>query len=296
MSKIIIGVDLGGTKILTGAINSIGKVLGTPVKVSTGGNDPKEMIIRRIISSIENVMLNLNLTIDNVAGIGIGSTGPLDIPSGTILECPQLPTMNNFPLRRTIEEHFQIPVYVNNDANCLIYGESIFGIASDKRNVVGFTLGTGIGCAIVLDKKILNGSTSTAAEIWPSPYLSGTIEDYVSGDGVSKTYKAISKKCLTSLEIYNLALDGDRDALLTWKKFGEHLAVPIAWSINLIDPEIVVIGGSISGAYQFFKDSMEDNIRKWVCPTPAEKTKVVLAQLGEQAGFIGAACLVLDNI
>jgi glucokinase len=188
-----------------------------------------------------------------------------------------------------------MPVYLNNDANCLIYGESIFGAAADKKNVVGFTLGTGIGCAVVLDKKILNGSTGTAGEIWPVPYQSGIIEDIVSGGGVSKIYKSISDRDKTSFEVYKMALEGDTEALQTWNEFGKHLAVPIAWSINLIDPEVVILGGSITGAWPFFKDSMEEHLRKWICPVPAERTKVIRAKLGDNAGFIGAACLVIEN-
>jgi glucokinase len=257
MKKIIIGIDLGGTKIMTGAINLEGKVLCIPVKVPTGEQDPKEMIIKRITDSVETILSKLKITIKDVAGIGIGSTGPLDIDSGIILECPQLPTMHFFPLRETIKNHFKVPVFINNDANCLLLGETIFGSAANNNNVAGFTLGTGIGCAIVMNKKIHNGSTGTAAEIWPSPYQSGTIEDFVSGAGVSKIYKSLSGIDKSSLEIYNLAADGDENALQTWKEFGAHLAVPIAWTINLIDPEIVVLGGSITASYNFFKTSME---------------------------------------
>jgi len=295
MDKIVIGVDLGGTKIMTGAISQEGRVLCTPVKVLTGGHEPKELIVKRITDSVETILSKLNVTINDVAGIGIGTTGPLDIDSGIILECPQLPTMHFFPLRETIQNYFGVPVCINNDANCLIFGENIFGAAANKKSVVGFTLGTGIGCAIVLDKKILNGSTGTAAEIWPSPYQSSTIEDFISGAGVSKIYKSISGKDKSSLDVFNLAMESDEQALQTWNEFGAHLAVPIAWAINLIDPEIVVIGGSITGAYKFFRASMEENKRKWVCPVPAEKTKVVLAELGDYAGFIGAACLVIEN-
>lgn len=296
MNKIIIGVDLGGTKIMTGAINREGKVLCTPVKILTDGHEPKEIIVKRITDSIEDILSKLNSAINDVSGIGIGSTGPLDIDSGIILECPQLPTMHFFPLRETIQNHFKVPVFINNDANCLLFGETIFGAAANKTNVVGFTLGTGIGCAIVLNKKILNGSSGTAAEIWPSPYQSSTIEDFVSGAGVSRIYKSISGVNKSSLDVYNMAVNGDEQALQTWKEFGTHLAVPIAWTINLLDPEIVVLGGSITGAYKFFKTTMEENIKKWVCPVPAEKTKVVLAELGDNAGFVGAACLVIGNI
>ena len=293
--KIIIGVDLGGTKIMTGAITRGGKVLGEPVKVPTGAGDPAEMIVKRIAGSIEKTLTDLRLSVKDLAGIGIGSTGPVDSETGEILECPQLPNMHFFNLRESIRKHFGIPVRLNNDANCLVFGECVFGAAADKKNVVGFTLGTGLGCAVVLDKKILNGSTGTAAEIWPSPYRSGIIEDYISGGGITRIYQFISSKNETSEKIYNLALSGNKDAIQTWNEFGTHLAFPLAWSINLIDPDMVVIGGSIATAYPFFKTSMEDSLRKWICPVPAEKTKVVPAKLGDNAGFIGAACLMLDD-
>lgn len=280
---------------MTGAIDFEGKVLGSPVKVPTGGNDTADMIVGRITDSVEKTLASLNMRIQDVEGIGIGSTGPLDIDAGLILECPQLPLMHFFPLRKTIQDYFAVPVFLNNDANCLIYGETVFGSAADKKNVAGFTLGTGIGCALILNKKIINGSTGTAAEIWISPYRSGIIEDYVSGAGVSKIYKSISEMDKTSLEVYNLALEGDSQALQTWNEFGTHLAVPIAWVINLIDPEAVILGGSITSAYPFFRNSMEECLRKWICPVPAERTKVILAELGDNAGFIGAACLVIEN-
>lgn len=93
--------------------------------------------------------------------------------------------------------------------------------------------------------------------------------------------------------MFQLAEKGDAEALQTWREFGTHLAAPLAWSINIIDPEIVVLGGSITAAYKFFGEPMETNLRKKLCPVPAEKTKVVFAELGDYAGFIGAACLAL---
>lgn len=292
--KIVIGVDLGGTKIMTGAITRKGEILGTPVKIATGGHEAAEEILKRITGSIEFFLNNLQLTVRDVRGIGIGSTGPLDSETGLILQCPQLPNMHFYNLREAVQKHFNVPVKINNDANCLIFGESIFGAAADAKSVAGFTLGTGIGCAIVLDKKIWNGATGTAAEIWASPYKNGIIEDYVSGAGVVKIYKCISGKEKSSLEIYELATQDDAGALQTWKEFGEHLAVAMCWTINLIDPEVVVLGGSIAAAYPFFKDAMEAKLERFICTIPAQKTKIVLAGLGDHAGFIGAACLMLD--
>ena len=292
-NKILIGVDFGGTKILTGAMTEEGKVIAEPVNVPTGGNDERGKILERLNYSIEETLKRAKADIGDVRGIGLGVTGPLDITNGVILECPQLPTLQFFPLKRTVEERFNCPVFMNNDANCLIYGEALFGAGRGKRNVVGFTLGTGLGCAIILDGKIFAGSTESAGEVWPSPYGNGTIEDLVSGAGVSRTHKKISTKDKSSLEIAKLAEDGDANALATWGEFGEHLAVAVSWVINLIDPEIVILGGSISNAFKFFSPSMEENIRKHICPVPSEKTKVVRAKLGVNAGFIGAAALAI---
>ncbi len=291
--NILIGVDLGGTKIMTGAINSRGKVLGTPIKVPTESFLPKEVILKKITDSVEKVMRELNLAAADVKGIGIGSTGPLDPKTGVILECPQLPTMHLFPLRDEVQNHFGIPVFLNNDANCLIYGETIFGAGKGKKSVVGFTLGTGIGCALIFNRKIWDGATGTAGEIWTSPYKAGIIEDFISGAGVSKIYQSVSGKDKSSFEIFQLAEQGDKEALQTWKEFGTHLAAPLSWSINIIDPEVVILGGSITAAHKFFGETMETDLRKKLCPVPAEKTKVVLAKLGDYAGFIGAACLAL---
>ncbi len=295
--NIFIGIDLGGTKIMTGAVSADGKILCPPVKVPTGGTDPKEEIVKRITDSVEKIITDLNIDATDITGIGIGSTGPISINEGIILECPQLPTMNYYPLRKTLEDHFSVPVFMNNDANCLIFGETVFGAASKNDNVVGFTLGTGIGCAIVLNKKLLNGATESAGEIWPSPYLNGeTIEDYISGKGVSMIYNKLSGNKLSSKEIMELARTGDPEALKTWEEFGKHLAVPVSWSINFIDPEVIILGGSITNARDFFLPSLEKSLRKNICPEPAKKTRIVFSELGDHAGFIGAAALALKEM
>ncbi len=293
--KIIIGIDLGGTKIMTGAINLRGEVLGEPVKVMTGGTDPSALIVKRITDSVEQVMSDLHIDRDMVLGIGIGATGPLDIEKGIILDCPQLPTMHYFRLREVIQAHFGIPVFMNNDANCLIYGETVFGVAAGKKNIIGLTLGTGIGCAVIMNGKIINGATGTAGEIWTSPYLSGTIEDYTCGQAVTDIYKALTGNEKSALEIHHLANDNDPQALDTWRQYGEHLSVALAWSINLLDPELVVLGGSVTHAHAYFMPAVKEKMAKYICEAPYQKTAIKIAELGDYAGFIGAACLVLEG-
>lgn len=290
-----VGVDFGGTKILTGLVSENGRITGEPVRVLTGGNDDSEKIIHRLIDSIGDAAKRAGVSIEELGGIGLGVTGPLDVTRGLILACPQLPTLQFFPLKKTIQEHFECPVYMNNDANCLIYGEALFGSGIGKSNVVGFTLGTGLGCAVVLDHKIFMGATESAGEVWPSPYRDGSIEDLVSGAGVSRIYKQISGQEISSSEVAARAEKGEVRALETWDEFGKHLGAAIAWTVNLLDPDVVILGGSITNAFKFFSPSMEKQLRKHICPVPAGKTRVVCAKLGDNAGLIGAAALAITG-
>lgn len=293
--KAFIGVDFGGTKIMTGAIDSNGKIINSPIKVLTESKKQPDVILKKISDSIHKIIDEIDSNEYEIIGIGLGVSGPLDIENGIILDCPQLPTMQFYPLKEKIEESFPLPVFMNNDANCLIYGETIFGASKNNNNVVGFTLGTGLGCAIVLNMKLFNGSTGSSGEIWISPYADGIIEDFVSGDGVSKIYNSISGENKSSIEIFNFAQEGNPQALQTWKEFGEHLAFPIAWSINFIDPQIIILGGSIVKAYDFFINSLEEKLKKNICRVPSERIKIVKAELGDFSGFIGAACLVMAS-
>jgi glucokinase len=291
--KIIIGVDVGGTKIQAGAIDSEGKVIVDPVTIPTGGMDGSEVILARIAGTIEKIIKISGARPEDIDGIGMGVTGPLDIENGLILECPQLPTMHFFPLRQRITERFSLPVIMDNDANALLLGESIWGAGEGHRITLGFTLGTGLGCAIVVDKKLFSGINGMAGEIWPSPFGKGTIEDIVSGQGVSTTYMNLTGKSISAKEIATLAAAGDTDAIETWNVFGSTLGFALSWGINFIDPGIVILGGSISNSFTLFSDAMEIAMRKYLCPVPASKTRVVKASLGDLSGFIGAAALVL---
>lgn len=290
----IIGVDVGGTKIKTGIVSPDGEILCDSVTIATGGNDAKEIISGRITGSIEKVIKNSGLKTNNMIGIGLGVTGPLDIEIGIILECPQLPTMHFYPLRDMVREKFQLPVFMDNDANALLLGESIWGAGKGYRTALGFTLGTGLGCALVIDNKLFTGANGMACEIWPSPYKDGTIEDVVSGNGVSTIYYRLTNQQKTAKEISKLARIGDINAIETWNIFGNAFAFAVAWGINMTDPDIVILGGSIANSIDLFYDSMNSLLRKHICPVPAKNTQVVKAELGDNAGFIGAAALVIQ--
>lgn len=294
-NKIIIGVDVGGTKIQAGAINQEGKIICEPITIDTGGNDECETIFARITGSVEYEIRTAGLHSEEIIGIGMGVTGPLDTEMGTILDCPQLPTMNSFPLRDRIRDHFNLPVTMDNDANALLLGKSVWGAGNGYRTSLGFTLGTGLGCAIVIDRRLFTGTNGMAGEIWPAPFKEETIEDVVSGRGVTGIYQKLTNRINSAKEISILAQNGDSDAIETWNVFGNALGFAVAWGINMIDPGIVILGGSIANSMELFYGSMEKVVRKYVCPVPANKTKIVKATLGDIAGFIGAAALVIQD-
>ena len=294
--KAILGVDLGGTKISCGIISTRGELLGKPFTILTGGKDSEKAIINRIFNAIEKALGLARLKIKDISGIGIGATGPLDMKEGLILECPFLPTLNYFPLRQTIHEKFKLPVFLDNDANCFTLGECFFGAGREYEIILGYTLGTGLGCATVINNRIFHGATQHACEIWSSPYRDETIEDFVSGRGLSRIFNEFSGEKKSALEIAELAYAGGTSAQKTWESFGEHLAYAVSWGINTIDPGIVILGGSIANAFDLFAPAMERFLRKYLCPLPAEKTKVIKTQLGDHAGLVGAACLVLNKV
>jgi glucokinase len=166
-----------------------------------------------------------------------------------------------------VENKFAIPVVLNNDANAMILGESIFGAGKGCQMVLGFTLGTGIGCAVVNNRQIHLGANEMSGEIWLSPYRDGTIEDYVSGRGISRIYQELGGVEKTAVEIAQLARKDDPLAKKGWDEFGQALAFAMSWCVNLIDPDIVVLGGSISKSFDLFYRSMDLNFRKYICPS-----------------------------
>lgn len=292
---LVLGVDLGGTKIVSGIINCSGEVIGSPKRVSTLAEEPAEAIIGRMIETINRTLEDAGLSSSALVGIGIGSPGPLDVKNGIILNTGNLPTLHNYKLRDKLENTFNTPVLMNNDANCFALGEACFGAVKNAGNAVGITLGTGFGCGLIIDGKIYSGSTGTAAEIDMCPYLDGNLEDYISGRGVTRIYKKITGKKSQPPSIAEMAGNNDADSIKTWEEFGRHLGFALAYVVNILDPEVIIIGGSLSNAYEFFSKRTIETLHKNINRAPMENLRVELAKLGSNAGFIGAACLILKE-
>ncbi len=288
--KVAIGVDIGGTKIKAGLVDRNGQIIGSPESIPTLAYAPGETIIERLALLIDKIKQQTDES--EIVGIGIGSTGPLDIDNGIILECNNLPTLHNYPLKRKIESLFGLPVQLNNDANAMMLGEATWGAGKDINSILGITLGTGLGAALLVNRKIIRGANGCAGEIWLSPYKEGIIEDYVSGTAISRLYKEITKKEISGEEIAKLAREGEEAARHAWQDFTKALAYALSWLVNMLDPEAIILGGSVMGSSDIFWDSMISLLKKHICPQAAANIRIKPAGLKENAGFMGAAALM----
>jgi glucokinase len=293
MKEYIGCIDFGGTKTRAGIADTAGKILAEPATSPTEANRKPEAIVATIVETLRKAAATGGIQIADLIGVGVGSPGPLDLDTGTILNPPNLPTLQNFPLKASLEELTNLPVFVNNDANVFVLGEAWFGAGRGARIVYGVTLGTGFGSGFVIDGKIYGGATGTAAEIWCFPYGDSIIEEYVSGRAVKRFYREHSGNEAEPKEIAEKAQRGDQLARKAWEEFGHHLGMALAYVVDVVDPEVIVVGGSISQQYDLFEKTMEKILREKINPLPRQRLRVLPAELGDAAPLIGAASLVL---
>ncbi len=248
------------------------------VKLPTSAAAPKEQIIREIVAGIEQ------LGHTDTLGFGIGVPGLVDEQRGVVLGVQNIPSWQEVHLKRDLERHFQKPVYLTNDANSFVLGEKLYGKARDYRNVVGLTLGSGLGSGVIIDGKLHSGTLSSAGEIGGVPYLDQTLEDYCSGKFFSQQFG------ITGHEAQRLAEQGDAHALEAFSQYGYHLGSAIKVILYLLSPEAVFLGGSISSCYTLFEESMQTSIAAFPFKPVLARFLVAPSEI-ENAAILGAAAL-----
>jgi len=283
----IIGVDLGGTNIKTALISPDGNII-KKYETSTDVNKGTNTVINNIISSINKVKSG------KILGIGIGSPGPLDYKTGTITNPVNLP-FRNISLKNIVEKKLKLKTFLDNDANCFTLAAAIFGQGKKYENVVGITLGTGLGGGFVINKKIYHGRNN-AAELghitikYDGPKSrcgnNGCIETHAAARGITSLYGNSNP-----YSIQKLAFNNNKKALETYNKMGYYLGVGLTNIIYAIDPDVIIIGGKISNAWKFFNKSMIKAIKERYFSKPC---KIVKSNL-KDAGILGAAALVLEK-
>ena len=280
-TKPVIGVDVGGTSIGIGRIESNTIPNYHTYEITSSGT--VEQTVNEIIESIEKVYDS------TVAGIGVGVPSLVNSESGIVYNVQNIPSWKEVHLKDILEDHFQKPVYLNNDANCFAIGEKYFFKGREFRDMVGITLGTGIGVGIIINNKLYSGVNCGAGEFCSIPYLDKTIEDYCSGQYF------LSEHHMSGMEMFEKARSSDKYALAVFNTFGEHLGVAIKIILFALSPEAIFLGGSVSRSYPYFKDSMWRAIQSF--PYPETVKNLVLETTDHPyIGVLGAAALCFEDL
>ncbi len=311
MNKYVIGVDLGGTKISTALADLEGNVLAQSI-IPTNAHEGEERVLERIIKSIQSVINEGDASIEDINGIGIGSPGPLDSKKGVIITTPNLP-FTNFNLVKPLKDKFNVPVFLDNDANVAAIGEYMLGAGKGKKNMVYFTVSTGVGGGAIIDGNICRGNTSNALEIGHmtvAPFGPrcncgniGCLEAVSSGTAIGKRgQEAVRSKVETSLknydnitsyEVFKEAEKGDEVSKEIIDEALNYLGIGVANAISIFDPEMIVIGGGVSKAGNIVFDKVREVVNKRCFKSMSENCTIVPAGLGTDAGVIGAVALAL---
>ena len=311
MKKYVIGVDLGGTKISTAISTIEGNILANVV-LPTKAEEGEVAVLGRIVQSIDEVIVGSSTSIDEVEAIGIGSPGPLDAKKGIIITTPNLP-FKDYNLVQPLKEKYNIPVYLDNDANAAAIGEYMFGAGKGKDSIVYFTVSTGVGGGAVLDGKVYRGHTSNALEIGHTtvdpngPRCNcgnlGCLEAISSGTAIARKGKeAVSTNVETSLkkydtvtsyEVFKEAEAGDEVAKDIIDNALTYLGIGVANAIATFDPEMIIIGGGVSKAGDIVFDTVKKVVNKRCFKSMAESCEIVPAGLGSDAGVVGAVALAI---
>lgn len=306
MGKYVLGVDIGGTNIKMGLVSpKLSVVDRTGFATKSFALDKKKMI-RQIVDHIEALVEKNGLTQRNIKGIGIGLPGLVDTPGGIVRFLPNIPGWRNVPLKKLLEKKLNIPVFLENDVNLIALGEWRYGAGRDAENMVCMTLGTGVGSGLILDGHLYRGAGFSAGELGHMPLNEhgpscgcggyGCLETYVGNKRlVARAQEITGRKEVTLEEMNALAGQGNAKALKFWEEAATHIGNNLVGVVNLLNPQRIVIGGGVSNNHRFLFKTINAVIKKRAMPTQAAMVKIIRAQLGNDAGILGAQVLVNEQ-
>ncbi len=298
--KVFLGIDWGGTYIKAGIVDANGKILKKIVYSSGSLREQKAFIGE--IKKLKDTFGSYKIT-----AVGIGAPGMIDIKRGSIYYLPNVPGWENFPLKTILTKELKLPVFIDNDANIFALAEVRRGAGCGKRNAIFLTLGTGLGGSVIFNGKILEGRTSASelghvvvdvngAKCGCGGY--GCIETFTGSNRLLERYRRL-KKLKTApkevREIFDKAKSGEKEALAVWQEFSKYLGKFLAGMINIFNPEIIILGGGVSGAFSLFQPLLWKTIKAQAMWPQLTGLKLTKAKL-KDAGIIGAALLAKENL
>jgi glucokinase len=313
---IVIGVDVGGTKVAAARINAGECVSTVEVPTELGSS---EALMRQIEEAVREVIGREG----GPAAVGVGLPSQIDFESGRVVASVNIP-LEGVPLGKELSDRLGVPVYVDNDANCAALAEAHFVEGGPASHLVMFTLGTGVGGGVVIDHAIFRGATGLGAELghqvidYDGPECPGTcpnrgcLEALCSGKALERDATALARESPDSAlgrilaesrgekvggrDVVAAARDGDRDALALFERLGTFLGAGLSGAINTFEPQHIVIGGGLSQAADLFLDRAIEEARSRALPALSERVAITRAQAGPKAGMIGAGLLAQQEL
>ncbi len=281
MSKLYIGVDIGGTSIVAARFSE--SEMLNKVEVATGAERPAEQIMESLYQAIQQVLTK------QVVGIGIGMPGFMNAETGEILQINNIKSFNGFFIKPAVEKRFKLPAFQSNDANCFALGETYYGAGKKYNNLMGITLGTGLGGGVILNRKIHTGLMGGAGELGCVPFHGGIVEDICSAALFKNKYNT------TGTELYSKAKAGDQKALAVFEELARNIGELIRIAMYILAPEAFVIGGSVSNSWDLLEKPLRKEVDKFLVPMISSKVELVKAEL-DNAGLYGAAALCISQM
>ena len=312
MNEFVLATDLGGTNLRVAAVDRDGKIL-----YRTKYDTPKSERADEILLAISQAARRCEKAVEGkgeIIAVGAALPATLNVADGIILKAPNLPALDGIRFSAAVSGELNLPVIMENDANSAAIGEHWLGASKGFDNSICVTLGTGVGGGIILSGAILRGVDGTAGEIGHicvEPFGApcgcgsrGCVEQYSSATAVVRLVRDLEnqypqsflrpKTRCTSLDVYEAGKAGDELALEVFRQMGFYLGVALADLINILNPEVIVIGGGAAAGWDLFINHVRDQIRVRSFKEPAERAGLVRAKLGDDAGILGAARLAFD--
>lgn len=280
-SHTLIGVDLGGTNMRVGLIND-GKIIELNTR-RVNKNGTAEDIFNDLVLMIDSMIG------EHTQGIGIGVPSIVDVEKGIVYDVTNIPQWKEMHLKSKLEQRFNVPVNVNNDANCFAAGEKFFGKAQPYHSFIGLIVGTGLGAGVVVKDHLYEGRNCGAGEFGCITYLDKNYEYYCSGQFFSNKYNT------TAYDMAQRCLRGDREALAIYHEFGKHLGKAIQTILYAYDPEYIVLGGSVSNAFEFFREGMYESMKTFLFEKTLRNLKIEVSEV-QNIAIYGAASLYYNSL
>lgn len=278
----VIAVDLGGTKV------KVGIVEGDNIRNVISENIDATASQKKVLEQIEKIIDKVYEA--DIKAICIGVPSIVDLDKGVVLEVVNIPSWKKVPLKRVFEDKYKIKVIINNDAKCFALGEKYFGKGKKYNNVVGLIIGTGIGAGIIINGKLYSGTNCGAGEFGEVVYKDKNFEVYCSGKLYKWKYKISNGR-----EISKKARDGDQKSLEIFKEQGENIGMLIALVVNSVDPEIIILGGSVTNDFDLLKPHLMKSLKKYTYKTTFERLKIENSE-NKDIALLGAASLYFDSL